>query len=159
MPGPGPGDAISGINGDVLIEEDQINEVRKWSFKPTSNNPSYGSNKTQGYKKRVPGIKDASGSIGLAYAPGNPCYGTGPGQIREGSQPEVALYIDDFHYISLQVIINSMAFEVDLDEGSIVTCDADFAASGLWTLNLGEQSSSSSSSLTSSSGSSSSSSS
>lgn len=158
MPGPGPGQAISGVNGDVLIEEEQLQEVRKWTFKPTQNNPSYGSNRTAGYKKRVPGIKDATGSIGIAYVPGQPVYGTGPGQIREGAQPELALYIDDFHYIDAPVIIDSMTFEVDLDEGSIVTCDADFSASGLWTANFVEQSSSSSSSLTSSSGSSSSSS-
>ena len=158
MPGPGPGGGISGINGDVLIEEDQLQEVRKWSFKPTQNNPSYGSNRTGGYKKRVPGIKDATGSIGIAYIPGNPVYGVSAGQIREGSQPELALYIDDYHYIDAPAIIDSMSFEVDLDEGSIVTCDAEFSANGLWTANFVEQSSSSSSSLTSSSGSSSSSS-
>lgn len=150
--------AISGKDGDAYRDGVQLCELQNWRFTATVAVHSYSSNCSAGYKKRVSGIKDGSGSMGLLHNPGRPVYGQGSGQMQEGDQATLGLYLNDNHYLAVPAIITSFAFEVDIDEGSFVSSNVEFEANGLWQAFMQEESSMSSSSSSSSSGSSSSSS-
>jgi hypothetical protein len=150
--------AISGTEGDIFKDGIQICEAVKWTFKPTCNTHPYSSNCTEGYKKRVRGVKDSTCSVSIMHDPGKPMYGQNPGQMREGDYGTLSLYLDDFQFITMPMITESFSFEVDMDEGSPITADADCAGHGAWSIQISEESSLSSSSSSSSSGSTSSSS-
>lgn len=154
------GNGISGKNGNVVVNGVSIYELTKWSGSFKSNNPAYSSNKTNGHKKRVPGIKDANGAMDGVWDPGNPIYGTNiAGQLREGVATQAYLYIDANQYYNVYLIVDQFKIDVDLDEGAIVGWSIDWAADGAWAIDtVVEESSESSSSSSSSSGSSSSSS-
>jgi hypothetical protein len=156
-----PGNAISGQDGDVVISGQALYELKKWSASFKSANQAYGSNATAGYKKRVAGIKDCSGSCDGVWDPGNPIYGTGgvAGQVREGMAPQVYLYIDAAQYWNVPCMVDDFKIDVDLDNGDIVGWAFNFSGNGQWTFDtvVEESSASSSSSSTSSNSSSSSS--
>lgn len=120
---------ISGKDGDVKIGATSICEIRKWSFNPKSNNPSYASNKTSGYKRRVPGVKDGSGSLEGAWDPASPAVSV----IEVGTEVTLLLYINATQNYSVPSVIDSFKLDVDVDEGEIVSWTADFSTNGAWT--------------------------
>ena len=120
---------ISGKSGDVKIGATSICEIRKWSFNPKSNNPAYASNKTSGYKRRVPGVKDGSGSLEGAWDPASPAISV----IEVGTEVTLLLYITATQNYSVPSVIDSFKLDVDVDEGEIVSWTADFSTNGAWT--------------------------
>lgn len=124
-----PGLGISGKDGDVKIGATSICEIRKWSFNPKSNNPSYASNKTSGYKRRVPGVKDGSGTLEGAWDPATPAVSV----IDVGTEVTLLLYINATQNYSVPSVIDSFKLDVDVDEGEIVSWTADFSTNGAWT--------------------------
>ena len=155
------GNGISGINGDVVVLGVSLYEATKFSLMLKSNNQAYASNRTNGYKKRVAGVKDGSGNIDGVWDPGNPIYGTNiAGQLREGSTPQLYLYPNDNQYWNVYAIIDQFKIDVDFDEGSIVSWTFDFSTNGQWeqdtVIDESSNSSSSSSSVSTSASSSSS---
>lgn len=123
------GAGVSGQYGDVKIGATQVCEVCKWSFTPKANNPSYASNKTGGYKARVAGIKDGSGSIEGKYDPANPIMAT----LDVGTLVTLKLYLTATVFYSVPSIIDSLKIDVDLDTGDFVSFTADFSTNGAWT--------------------------
>lgn len=158
LPSNTAGNGISGKDGDVIVDGIAVWEAKKWSFTPKSNNPSYASNKTAGYKRRVAGIKDGTGNIEGVWNPGQPVYGTGSGQISEGKEINPYLYINDNQYFDVPALADDFAIDVDMDNGDIVAWTSAFGSNGAWTNNTTEESSLSLSSSSSTSSSSSSSS-
>lgn len=123
------GAGVSGQFGDVKIGATQVCEVCKWGFTPKANNPSYASNKTAGYKARVAGIKDGSGSIEGKYDPANPIMST----LDVGTLVTLKLYLTATVFYSVPSIIDSLKIDVDLDTGDFVSFTADFSTNGAWT--------------------------
>lgn len=123
------GAGISGKDGDVKIGTTSICEIRKWSFNPKSNNPAYASNKTGGYKKRVAGVKDGTGSMEGAWDPATPATAV----INPGTSATLKLYINATQFYSVPSIIDSFKLDVDVDSGEIVGWSADFGSDGAWT--------------------------
>ena len=54
---------ISGRDGSVDVGGSAVAEVTGWRFNPTSNNSAWASSDTSGYKNRIKGVLDGSGSI------------------------------------------------------------------------------------------------
>lgn len=123
------GAGISGKDGDVKIGTTSICEIRKWSFNPKSNNPSYASNKTAGYKRRVAGVKDGSGSMEGAWDPATPAVAV----IDVGTDVTLKLYINATQFYSVPAVIDSFKVDVDVDGGEIISWSSDFATNGAWT--------------------------
>jgi hypothetical protein len=120
---------ISGKNGKVQIVSSDVAECTGWTFNPTSNNPSWGSCDGGGYKQRVAGVKDGSGSIEGKFNPDDPIYD----HLEEGTSVVLKLYINATAYYRVPAIIDSFSLEVDMDDGDVVGWSADFSTNGAWT--------------------------
>lgn len=122
--------AISGKNGDVSISSTSISEVTQWTFTETSNNPAFASNKTAGFKQRVAGVKDGSGTIEGKWDPGDPATAV----IEVGTLVTLTLEIDATQFYTVPSIIDSFSMTVNLDDGDVVGWTAEFSINGAWTL-------------------------
>jgi hypothetical protein len=120
---------ISGKDGSVLVASTPVAEITKWTFNAKSNNPAWASSDSAGYKKRVAGVKDGSGSIEMKYDPSNSFLA----QADVGTSATLKLYINATKFFSVPAIFDSYDFEVDLDDGDVVGVSADFSANGAWT--------------------------
>ena len=146
--------AISGRDGDVYMNGNLLCELSKWSIDFKANIFEYGSNCDSGYKRRVVGKKDCSGSIAGFYDPGNPpytCQDNPTNRFQEGLVCTLRLYIDQYTYFDVPAIIENFSMEVEMAEGQLVTFTANFVGNGAWTCQTDEESSASSSSSSSSS--------
>lgn len=127
------GAAVSGIGavsgGGVKVGATTIAEVKNWSFNPKSNNPAYSSNKTGGYKERVAGVKDGSGSLEGVWDPADMFIAV----IDVGTEVTLDLFITATQKFVVPAIIDDYDFTVDMDEGEIVGWTANFSTNGAWT--------------------------
>jgi hypothetical protein len=112
---------ISGKNGTVSVGG-AITDATGWSLSLTSNNPAYASSDTDGYKKRVGGIKDTTGSYSAKY---------NGGVVSVGSEHTAASFtLDGSTSWSLDIIIDAVNLEVDMDDGDVVGYSVDFSGNG-----------------------------
>lgn len=131
---------FSGKGGKVKVGSTAIAEVTKWNFKPTSNNPSWGSSSSNGYKKRVAGVKDGSGSFDVKIDRSSLFLAT----VKEGDEVTLNLYlethfdnatppVEDSKYYIVPAIIDSVDVNVDVDNGEPVSATIEFSSNGAWT--------------------------
>ncbi len=120
---------ISGKDGKVMIGATTLADITFWTLATASNNPAYASSATSGHKKRVAGVKDASGSIQGKLDVADPVTD----DFDEGDAVTLLLYIDATRFYSVPAIIDSINFEVDIDTGEVIGWTADYSADGAWT--------------------------
>lgn len=113
---------ISGKNGTVNAGG-AISDATSWSLSMTSNNPSWASSNTSGYKKRVAGIMDTSGSYSAKWSASIPVAGS--------LVSSAAFTIDGTNTWTLDIIIDSVNLEVDMDDGDVVGYSVDFSGNGV----------------------------
>lgn len=121
--------ALSGKNGKITIGSSDLAEITSWSFNPTSNNPAWASSSNAGYKVREAGVKDGSGSFEGKYDKADQIND----RITVGDKVTLLLYIDASSFFSVPAIIDSISYEVDIDDGEIVSFTCDFSTNGAWT--------------------------
>ena len=114
---------ISGKDGKVLIGTTAIAEVTGWRFTKTANNPSWASSDTGGFKTRVAGVKDGSGSIDFKYSPTAEQHTV----IGEGTMVTLILHRNGSKTLTVKAIIDSVSDEVDINDGDAVSGSADFS--------------------------------
>lgn len=120
--------AISGKNGKVDIGATSLAEITSWTFNPTSNNAAWGSSDSAGYKKRVAGTKDGSGSVEGKLDTADEVYDT----LDVGDSVTLKLYINATLFYSVPSLIDSFSIEIDIDDGDVVGWSADFSTNGAW---------------------------
>ncbi|MBI2826706.1 MAG: hypothetical protein HYX69_18700 [Planctomycetia bacterium] len=120
---------ISGKDGKVLIGATALAEITDWTFRATSNNQAYASSSTGGYRKRVPGVKDGSGTIGFKLDPADPITD----DLDEGAAVTLLLYLDATHFYTVPAVIDAIHLAVDITSGDVLGGTAMFSASGAWT--------------------------
>lgn len=120
---------FSGKDGKVLIGGTALADITRWSLRTSAQNSAYASSSTGGYKKRVPGVKDASGSIAFKLNTADPITG----DFDEGSAVTLLLYLDGTRFYSVPAVIDALKLEVDIDSGQVVGGVAEFSANGAWT--------------------------
>ncbi len=118
---------FSGKDGKVNDGTADIADITRWTFTKTSNNPAYASSSSSGFRKRVAGVKDGSGTIEGQYQ--NDAAPT----IDEGDEVTLKLYVDASHFYSVPAIIDSFQLETDIDRGEVVGWASNFATNGAWT--------------------------
>lgn len=123
------GAGFSGKDGDVKIGSASVAEIRTWSFNPKSNNPSYASHATGGYKRRVAGVKDGSGSTSGAIAAASLPFS----DLNVGSDATLVLYLNATLNFSVPSVVDDLRVNVDIDNGEIVSWDMNFSTNGGWT--------------------------
>lgn len=120
---------VSGTFGDAKLGGVQISELCKWSANPKANITAYASNKTGGFKWRVAGVKDMTGSMEGKYDPATPIMA----QIDVGSVVALRLYLTATGFYALNAMIENLKLNVDLDSGEPVSWSADWGSVGPWT--------------------------
>ena len=112
---------VSGKNGTVSVGG-AVSDATSWSLSMTSNNPSWASPATSGYKNRVAGIKDTTGSYSAKVNGTIPTPGT--------ATASCAFTTDGSATYTLNIIIDSVNLEVDMDDGDVVGYSVDFSGNG-----------------------------
>lgn len=120
---------FSGKNGKVVYGASDFLEVTKWSFTPTSNNPSWASSTNPGYKKRVAGVKDGSGNVEGKDDATTHIWDA----IQEGSSVTLKLYVNASDFITVPSLVDQLNIECDMDDGEPVSWNFDFSTNGAWT--------------------------
>lgn len=124
------GNAITGRDGDAKIGATQIAEVTKWNWNPKVNIVSYSSNKTLGYKQKLIGIREGTGTLEGVWDAANPAYSV----LAEGTVDiALKLYINATQFWAITAVIESFTQDVNIDAGEMVTWNASFHAKGSWT--------------------------
>ncbi len=125
----GGADNICGREGTVKIATAEMPEITKFMFKPSVSTQSYASNKTDGFKRKVCGSREASGSLEGKWDRLDPIIN----HFTEGDFTTLLLHWDETRLVSVPSLITGMNFEVDMDEDTIDGWTADFEADGEWT--------------------------
>ena len=116
----------SGKDGSVLIGGSTVAHITSWSFNPTSNNPSWASSSTFGFKTRLAGVQDGSGSMeGKLTSWALPFQM--PGEV--GDKVVLILRVVTGVDFTVRAIIDSITYNVDVDDGDVVSWSADFSLS------------------------------
>jgi len=119
---------VSGQYGTLKIGSSEILEVYKWSFSRKAAVHTRSTNADSGYKCAVAGTKSGSGSIAGNYDPADPV----DDHFEEGDSITALLYTTAAKYFSVPMMIESLDYEVDIDEGAIVGWEAAFQTNGAW---------------------------
>ena len=120
---------FSGKDGKVLIGGSALADITHWLLRTMSHNSAYASSSTAGHKKRVPGVKDASGTIAFKLNTSDPISD----DLDEGDSVTLLLYLDATRFYSVPAVIDALKLEVDIDSGQVVGGVAEFSANGAWT--------------------------
>jgi hypothetical protein len=124
--------SISGKGGDCTVGTGtpvQVAELTKWGFNPKCATSAWASNRSGGYKRRVAGNKDGSGSIEGKWDPAVPITD----MLEEGTEVTLNLVITGTQKYLVPAIIEGIKLDVDLDSGDVVGWSADFSTNGSWT--------------------------
>jgi len=115
---------ISGKDGQIKIGTTKLADITSWSLVTTAKNQSYASSATAGWKTRREGIRDATGTIRFKVDMADPITD----DFDEGSGVTLLLHLDGTRFYSVPAIINSLSFEVDIDDGDVISGVAEFGA-------------------------------
>ena len=111
---------ISGKDGTVSVGG-SVGDATSWSISLTSNNPSWASSTTSGYKSRVAGIKDTTGSYSAKFSAAIP---------SPGDEAAATFSLSGSGGYTLDIIIDAVNVEVDMDDGDIVGYSVDWSGRG-----------------------------
>jgi hypothetical protein len=111
--------AHSGKNGTVKWGGSAEAHVTNWTLTTTSNNAAFASNDTSGWKTRVAGVRDSSGSFTMKDKP----------SFEEGYSAELILYTDARIY-TVTVVIDSIGTACNMNDGTEVTWEVAFSGKG-----------------------------
>lgn len=126
---------ISGKDGKVLVGVSDYAEIRNWNLTINSNNPQYGSSTTAGHKKSVAGVKSGTVSFAQVLETEDAIYES----VKPGEAVTLLLYeLKDSgqgtnRNWSVPVRIESLAEDVDVDDGGEVTVGVEATTNGAWT--------------------------
>jgi hypothetical protein len=120
---------FSGKDGKVLIGGSPLADIIGWTLRTASDNPTYASSSTGGYRKRVPGVKDAAGTVRFKLNPADPITD----DLDAGVAVTLLLYLDATRFYTVPAVIDALRLEVDIDTGDVVGGVADFSGNGAWT--------------------------
>ena len=117
---------LSGKDGTLYLGAGEVTPVTNWKLEKTSANKPYAANDTGGARKRVPGVKDCSGSFEIKATD------TGNVPVDEGDAVTLKLHVDgsSANYYEVPAVIDRLRVDVDISEGEIVAYAIDFSGNG-----------------------------
>ena len=117
---------LSGKNGTLYLNAAQVTPVSNWKLAVTSNNLDYVANDTGGWKRRLPGPCDSSGSFQVKADDG------GHAPVAAGDQVTLDLHVDrtGSNYYTLAAIIAQIEVAVDISAGKLVVYAVEFSGDG-----------------------------
>lgn len=121
---------LSGKDGKVFRDADEIADVTLWKFRTAAKNRSYASSATGGYKRTLPGVKQASGRFAFLLNTASPQTD----QLAAGDAVTLLLQITTDRAFSVPAVIDSVEVDVNIDTAEVGGGVAEFSATGAWTL-------------------------
>lgn len=120
---------ISGKDGKVKIGSAELADITHWTLRTSASLSAYASSATGGFKRRIAGVKEGSGTIEGKLDPADPVTD----DFDEGSAVTLLLHVDAARYYIVPALIESFRLEVDIDRGEVVGWKAEFSTTGAWT--------------------------
>ncbi len=127
---------ISGKDGKVLVGTSDYAELRNWNLTVNSNNPQFGSSSSSGHKKSVAGVKSGTVSFAQILETADAIYES----VKPGDAVVLLLYeikdnvaVSADRFWTVPVRIESLAEDVDMDDGGEVTIGVEATTNGAWT--------------------------
>ena len=103
-------------------------QITAWSMSASASNSSWGSSSTNGYKDRLGGVVDGSGSVEGKW--------DGSQAMVEGTSYTLTLDTGNGSW-SVPCICDSYSLDVNVDDGEVVSWSADFSIDGEYTFTAG----------------------
>ncbi len=118
---------IGGYGGSVS-DGTAVNDVTAWTAEVTGNVTSYGSSDGSGWKLRKLGTKDITGTVSVKVTSGTPKPYTMGQEIAT-----LTLTLGGSDTLVGPAVVESVSYNVDIDNGEVVTAEINFGANGSWT--------------------------
>ena len=123
---------LSGTGGSVVVDSTTVADVAEWTHTRAIDRHAYASSSTSGYRKRITGHKDCSGSFRVYLQDGDPDLG-----FDEGDEVTLVLYISTesstTQSITGPAIIGDIEYNVPIEEGAPVYATVPYEGNGEWT--------------------------
>lgn len=120
--------AVSGQYGKIMVGASNVVECTGWTHSRQVADHAYASCATGGWKKRVAGTKDHSGTLNGKFDPDDDISD----YFDEGDLVTLNLYVATDAYYIVPAMITELSVEVDIDEGDIIPWSASFGGNGAW---------------------------
>lgn len=120
--------AVSGSYGKIMIGASNVVECTGFDWERSVADHAYASCATSGFKKRVAGTKDHSGTLNGKFDPANDISD----YFDEGDLVTLNLYVSTTAYYIVPAMIINVSISVDIDEGDIIPWTASFGGNGAW---------------------------
>jgi len=121
--------AVSGQYGKIMLGSSNLVECTGWTWDRNVASHAYASCATAGYKKRVAGTKDSTGTASGIYDPADQIDDL----IDIGDLVSLLLYVTAIKYYTVPSLVVSVGLEVDVEEGEIIRWELGFEGNGSWT--------------------------
>lgn len=118
---------ISGKAGKVTISSTSVGNVTKWTLRKAVSTDNWASSETSGKKMCTPGTDQLSGTISAKFD------NDAAFPMLEGTQASLTLSTDGTVGWIVPATMESIAYEVDIDDGKTITLEAEWKSNGTWT--------------------------
>ena len=117
---------LSGKNGTLYVGSNEVAPVSNWKLAVTASQRDYTANDTGGWKKRVAGAKDCSGSFEVKVTEGGNC------PVESGDAVTLKLHVDASggNYYQVEALIGRVRVETNIKHGDVVAHRIDFSGNG-----------------------------
>lgn len=126
-----PSGAVSGQYADIKVGSTSLVEATRWEMDESVVEHAYASQATGGYKARVVGPKDKTGTLEGIFDPANPIHS----QIAPGDQVTLLLYVTASKYHSIPAKILTLNHGAQIEEGDPLRWTASWGLNGTPALN------------------------
>jgi hypothetical protein len=116
-------------DGKVKIGTTTLADITHWTLRTQALLSSYASSATAGYRRRVAGVKEGSGTLDGKLDPDDPISD----DFDEGASVTLLLHLDATRFYTVPAVIESFRLEVDIDSGDVLGWHAEFSTNGGWT--------------------------
>lgn len=122
---------ITGRDGRVLRDGAAVADIAGWSLLTAARGKSYASSATGGYRRRVAGVREASGKVAGKLGGESPA--SLGGVLTEGDAVVLRLHVSPAHWYEVPAVIDTLRVVVDVERDEIVGWEAEYTADGEWT--------------------------
>jgi len=123
--------AASGQYGEIQADGSTLVECTEWTLTEEIAEQVYASVATNGWRQRVAGTKDCSGTCGGIFDPADPIHD----YIEIGDSVTLRLYFSATKYHSVPAIINSIETNLNIEEGEIIRYNVNWGGNGAPSMN------------------------
>jgi len=120
---------FSGKDGKLFVDSTELADITRWRFKTVAKNVAYASSATGGFRRRLKGVKDGSGSLQFKLNATDPLTE----QFDEGDQITLKLYVDATHFFTVPAVIDAIETVTEIEDGNVVGGTVEFSTDGAWT--------------------------